>query len=157
MTARLDLEGVRKVYGGTGREPSFVAFEAVTLGVAPGEFVAIVGPSGSGKSTLLRCINGLEPFHEGEIAIDETLKLQGTNGNPLPVNTLIEVRRTVGMVFQQFNLFPHYTALQNVMAGPRHALGQPKAAAAKAAKAAEKAGAEKTAPKKTAAKAAKKA
>jgi ABC-type polar amino acid transport system ATPase subunit len=105
----------------------------VDLELAAGRLTAIVGPSGSGKSTLLRCINGLEPFHEGEIAIGDRLKLTGTNGVPQPVNALLEVRRTVGMVFQQFHLFPHYTALQNVMAGPRFALGQPKPAAAKRA------------------------
>jgi len=105
----------------------------VSLEFAPGQLTAIVGPSGSGKSTLLRCINGLEPFHEGEIAIGQTLKLHGTKGVPLPVNALLGIRRTVGMVFQQFNLFPHYTALQNVMAGPRFALGHSKPMAAKAA------------------------
>jgi ABC-type polar amino acid transport system ATPase subunit len=105
----------------------------VSLEFVPGQLTAIVGPSGSGKSTLLRCINGLEPFHEGEIAIGDCLKLRGTKGVPLPVNSLLEVRRTVGMVFQQFNLFPHYTALQNVMAGPRFTLRHSKPVAAKAA------------------------
>jgi ABC-type polar amino acid transport system ATPase subunit len=85
---------------------------------------AVVGPSGSGKSTLLRCINGLESFQEGEIAVGESLRLVG--GPTPPRDTLLRLRRTVGMVFQQFNLFPHMTALKNVMSGPVYALGKPR-------------------------------
>jgi len=103
----------------------------VSLEMRKGELTAIVGPSGSGKSTLLRCINGLEAFHEGEVAIGDQLLMKGTHGVPQSANLLLEVRRTVGMVFQQFNLFPHLSALENVMVGPRRALGhtKPKAAA----------------------------
>lgn len=97
----------------------------VSVEFAKGQVVGIVGPSGSGKSTLLRCINGFEPFVSGEIAIGD-LKLNG--GSPAR-STLQQLRRTVGMVFQQFNLFPHMTALGNVMSGPIHALGKPRSEA----------------------------
>ncbi|MBA4066914.1 MAG: amino acid ABC transporter ATP-binding protein [Isosphaera sp.] len=91
-----------------------------------GQVAALVGPSGGGKSTLLRCINGLEPFQEGEITVGD-LKLAG--GRAPAKADLLKLRRTVGMVFQQFNLFPHMTALRNVMAGPVYALGRPAAEA----------------------------
>lgn len=97
----------------------------VSIEFAKGQVVGIVGPSGSGKSTLLRCINGFEPFVSGEIAVGD-LKLNG--GSPAK-STLQQLRRTVGMVFQQFNLFPHMTALGNVMCGPIHALGRSRAEA----------------------------
>jgi ABC-type polar amino acid transport system ATPase subunit len=89
---------------------------------------ALVGQSGSGKSTLLRCINGLEPFQEGTVAVGDSLKLAGREAPPR--DTLLQLRRTVGMVFQQFNLFPHMTVLQNVMSGPVYALGTRKDEAA---------------------------
>ena len=88
-----------------------------------GQVAALVGPSGGGKSTLLRCINGLEPFQEGEVTVD-ALTLVG--GVAPPRAALLQLRRTVGMVFQQFNLFPHMSVLKNVMAGPVHALGRPR-------------------------------
>jgi len=87
-----------------------------------GQVAALVGPSGGGKSTLLRCINGLEEFQEGEVSVD-SFKLVG--GQSPPRDTLLQLRRTVGMVFQQFNLFPHMSVLKNVMAGPVYALGKP--------------------------------
>jgi ABC-type polar amino acid transport system ATPase subunit len=93
-----------------------------SIEVRKGQVAALIGPSGSGKSTLLRCINGLEQFQEGEVAVG-SLRLVG--GQTPPKATLIELRRMVGMVFQQFNLFPHMTALRNVMAGPIYALGKP--------------------------------
>jgi ABC-type polar amino acid transport system ATPase subunit len=104
-----------------------------TLEVAKGQVAALVGPSGSGKSTLLRCVNGLEAFQSGEIAVGDALKLSG--GSAPPKTTLLALRRTVGMVFQQFNLFPHMTALKNVMSGPVFALGKPEAEAEATAKA----------------------
>lgn len=104
-----------------------------TLEVPKGQVAALVGPSGSGKSTLLRCVNGLEAFQSGEIAVGESLKLVG--GSAPPKATLLALRRTVGMVFQQFNLFPHMTALKNVMSGPVFALGKPEAEAEATAKA----------------------
>ena len=96
--------------------------DGVSVEFGKAQVVGIVGPSGSGKSTLLRCINGLERFQEGEVAVDE-LKLTGV---PPRKDLLLKLRRAVGMVFQSFNLFPHMSVLANVMSGPIHALGKPK-------------------------------
>ncbi|MGG4606136.1 glutamine ABC transporter ATP-binding protein GlnQ [Paenalcaligenes sp. Me131] len=98
----------------------------VDLEVVPGEVVVIVGPSGSGKSTLLRCINALEGIDEGDIVVDGLSVLD----RPAQVRAL---RREAGMVFQQFNLFPQLTALENVMFGPVHTRGTDKAEAKKQA------------------------
>ncbi len=99
-----------------------VVLSGVTLEVRRGEVCVIVGPSGGGKTTFLRCLNGLEDFQEGEIDL-AGVKLRGglppTERTPL----LAQVRRQVGMVFQQFNLFPHRTALGNVIEAPMHVLG----------------------------------
>ena len=107
--------------------------DRVCVAFGKGQVVGVVGPSGSGKSTLLRCINGLELFQEGEIAVGDGLKLTG-GPNPPPRDALLKIRRAVGMVFQQFNLFPHMTALANVMSGPVHALGKPRDEAEKTAR-----------------------
>ncbi|SEO71513.1 amino acid ABC transporter ATP-binding protein [Aquisalimonas asiatica] len=89
----------------------------IDLTVEAGEVVVIVGPSGSGKSTLLRCINVLEPLTGGTLEIDgKRLGERGTSARA--------IRRETGMVFQQFNLFPHMTARENVMLGPRKVRGQ---------------------------------
>src|SRR4249920_1902615 len=86
--------------------------KGIDIDVAPREVVAIIGKSGSGKSTLLRCINGLETYDEGSIVVDGiSVGLARSN--------LRDLRRNVGMVFQQFNLFPHLTAAENVMLAPR--------------------------------------
>ncbi|WP_040827019.1 amino acid ABC transporter ATP-binding protein [Thermaerobacter subterraneus] len=85
--------------------------KGVSLQVQPGEVVVIMGPSGSGKSTLIRTINALEPIQRGRIVVD------GIELGP-DLHRIEAVRREVGMVFQQFNLFPHLTALQNVTLGP---------------------------------------
>jgi polar amino acid transport system ATP-binding protein len=106
--------------------------DGASLEVRKGQVAALVGPSGSGKSTLLRCINGLEEFQEGEVAVNDSLRLLG--GQVSPRNTLLQLRRTVGMVFQQFNLFPHMSVLKNVMSGPIYALGQSSAEAETIAK-----------------------
>ncbi|HSQ56628.1 MAG TPA: ATP-binding cassette domain-containing protein, partial [Gemmata sp.] len=97
-----------------------------------GKVAALIGPSGGGKSTLLRCINGLEVFQEGEIAVGDSMKLTG--GSAPAKADLLRLRRTVGMVFQHFNLFPHMTVLRNVMAGPVFALRKPQAEAEATAK-----------------------
>jgi polar amino acid transport system ATP-binding protein len=86
----------------------------VTADVTKGETIAIVGPSGGGKSTLLRCLNYLEPFDDG------TVEICGfTLGPKTPATTLREMRTRVGMVFQQFNLFPHLNAIDNITLAPR--------------------------------------
>jgi ABC-type polar amino acid transport system ATPase subunit len=97
--------------------------DGVSLTVCRGEVAVIVGPSGGGKSTLLRCINGLEKFEEGEVRVDEMVLRAGAGaerGDPI----LRHLRRRVGMVFQQFHLFPHLTVLDNVLSGPLWALGE---------------------------------
>jgi polar amino acid transport system ATP-binding protein len=95
----------------------------VSLSVQRGEVAAIIGPSGGGKSTLLRCLNGLETFQAGEVQVDE-LCLRSTAAGGTPVQTLLLLRRRLGMVFQQFHLFPHMTVLQNVLSGPLFVLNQ---------------------------------
>ena len=95
--------------------------DGVSLTVHDGEVTALVGPSGGGKSTLLRCINGLERFDAGEVAVGGVTLV----GGRVPREAdLVALRRQVGMVFQQFHLFPHLTVLDNVLSGPRHALGE---------------------------------
>ena len=98
------------------------ALQDVSLDIAPGERVVIIGPSGSGKSTLLRSINRLEEIDGGSIIV---------NGQDIndKANNINEMRRNLGMVFQQFNLFPHKTVLQNLTLAPRKLLNIPKAEA----------------------------
>ncbi|WP_420816174.1 amino acid ABC transporter ATP-binding protein [Paraburkholderia phosphatilytica] len=112
----LDMRGVTKQFG------SFTALDKVDFSLAKGEVVAMIGPSGSGKSTLLRCINMLELIDAGTITFKgEVLgtEMRGDRCIRLPKKTLDLQRRHFGMVFQGFHLFPHYTALDNVLAGPR--------------------------------------
>jgi ABC-type polar amino acid transport system ATPase subunit len=104
---------------------SLRVLEGVSLRVRRGEIAVVVGPSGGGKSTLLRCVNGLETFHDGEIQIDEVVFRAGPIGRG-EERTLREIRRRVGMVFQQFHLFAHLNVLANVMSGPLHVLGRPR-------------------------------
>jgi len=94
----------------------------VSMSVSRGQVAVIVGPSGGGKSTLLRCINGLETFQSGEIQVDEVVCRAGSIGRD-EERCLRTLRRRVGMVFQQFHLFPHLSVLGNVMSGPLHVLG----------------------------------
>ncbi|WP_329610642.1 glutamine ABC transporter ATP-binding protein GlnQ [Advenella mandrilli] len=91
----------------------------ISLTIEKGEVVVVVGPSGSGKSTFLRCINALETIQGGDIRVGKL----SVRGKPAEVR---ELRREAGMVFQQFNLFPQLTALDNVMFGPLHARGTSK-------------------------------
>jgi ABC-type polar amino acid transport system ATPase subunit len=94
----------------------------VSLTVARGEVAAIIGASGSGKSTFLRCLNGLESFEAGSVTIDGAL-LDAASRSRDWAAVHRQVCRKVGMVFQSFNLFPHRTAIQNVMEAPIHVLG----------------------------------
>lgn len=100
--------------------------DGVTMSIRRGEVATIIGPSGGGKSTLLRCINGLEAFDAGAIAVDQ-LRLEAGAMQTGSADSLRELRRRVGMVFQQFNLFPHMTALENVLAGPLYSLDRSRA------------------------------
>ena len=101
----IEIKNVFKRFG------DFEALKDVSLSVKPGERVVICGPSGSGKSTLIRCINGLESHEAGTIVVDGiTLEHKGS--------ALQQIRSRVGMVFQQFNLFPHLTVLDNITLGP---------------------------------------
>ncbi len=106
----IEIENVHKAFG------ALEVLKGVNLTVANGEVVSVIGGSGSGKSTLLTCINGLEPIQKGRIVIDGAeVHARSTNLNLL--------RRKVGIVFQQFNAFPHLTVLQNVTLAPRKVLG----------------------------------
>ena len=106
------------VAGATKRFGDHTVLENIDLQVHSGEVVVLIGPSGAGKSTFLRCLNGLERLDAGTVTID---------GHPLRYTegSLNRTRQRVGMVFQAFNLFPHWTAVENVMAGPVHVLKRP--------------------------------
>ncbi|MGF6771066.1 glutamine transport system ATP-binding protein [Paraburkholderia sp. GAS199] len=99
-----------------------VVLQPLDLAIERGEVAVIVGPSGSGKSTLLRCINGLETISSGDLRVDDISVLGSARD-------IRRIRLEAGMVFQQFNLFPNLTALQNVMFGPIRARGRSKAEA----------------------------
>lgn len=120
------IDAVHKRFGQTP------ILRGVSFEVERGQTAVIIGASGGGKSTLLRCINALEYFDEGTIQIDDlTLRPGPDNGERQELH--LQLRRRVGMVFQQFNLFPHFSVLQNVMSGPIYALGaSPEMAEAKA-------------------------
>jgi len=99
------------------RFPDIVALEDVSCKIKKNEVVCIIGPSGSGKSTLLRCINGLEVIDKGKIFIDEQYV------NYKNEQQLTAIRTKMGFVFQQFNLFPHLSAFENICLGPIEVLG----------------------------------
>ena len=120
----VELKGVRKRFG------DLEVLKGVDLEVGRGEVICILGPSGSGKSTLLRCVNLLAPPEEGEIFLEgrDICKGPGSGTGESSWN-LDFVRQRVGMVFQQFNLFPHKTALENVTLAPQKVLGKSRAEA----------------------------
>ncbi len=97
----------------------------VSLSLEPGRVGVLIGPSGSGKSTILRCVNGLESFEEGEISVAAG-RLTANLSYGDRQRQLLAIRRSVGMVFQQFNLFPHMTVLANVIEAPVHVLKLPR-------------------------------
>ncbi len=106
--------------------------KGIDLDVAPGEVVVILGPSGSGKSTFLRCINNLEAIDRGSIEIDGEqigYELRGRRLHKLSARAAARQRRRIGMVFQQFNLYPHLTVLENVIEAPVGIHGQSRAEA----------------------------
>ncbi|MER3451391.1 MAG: peptide ABC transporter ATP-binding protein [Thermus sp.] len=104
MRPIVQIKGLEKWFG------ALHVLKGIDLEVAPGEKLVVIGPSGSGKSTLIRCINRLEDFQKGEVVVDGMNVKEDKN--------LPKVRREVGMVFQQFNLFPHMTVLENVTLAP---------------------------------------
>jgi polar amino acid transport system ATP-binding protein len=105
----VSLRDIHKSYG------AVAVLSGISMEVRRGEVVCIIGPSGSGKSTLLRCINALVPVEKGEIVVCGTTVTA-------PKLDKLALRRKVGIVFQQYNLFPHRTALQNIMMAPVHVL-----------------------------------
>lgn len=107
----IEIDNVSKSFG------ALKVLDGVSLTVEKGQVVSIIGGSGSGKSTLLMCINGLEPIQGGRILVDGTeVHAKGTDLNKL--------RRKIGIVFQQWNAFPHLTVLENVTLAPRKVLGK---------------------------------
>jgi polar amino acid transport system ATP-binding protein len=110
----LEMQAVTKAFGDN------TVLDHVSLEVARGEMVCLIGASGSGKSTLLRCLNLLEPIDDGAILLDgQDISEPGLDPDP--------VRRRIGMVFQSYNLFPHMTAEENVMLAPRRVRGRTRA------------------------------
>ncbi|MBZ6078250.1 amino acid ABC transporter ATP-binding protein [Microvirga puerhi] len=117
----ISMTHVEKWYG------AFKALSDINLSVRQGERIVLCGPSGSGKSTLIRCINHLEAYQKGRIHVGGILLTDASS-------TINSIRREVGMVFQQFNLFPHLTVMQNCMLAPMRSLGLGKAEAATTAR-----------------------
>ncbi|WP_166253811.1 amino acid ABC transporter ATP-binding protein [Marinobacter salicampi] len=108
MTHIVKMQGLNKHFG------DLHVLKDIDLSIEPGEVVVIIGASGSGKSTLIRCVNGLEEYGSGELVVDnEPLAPKGQSQKGLAI-----IRKQVGMVFQQFNLFPHLTVKKNVMLAP---------------------------------------
>jgi polar amino acid transport system ATP-binding protein len=126
--AKISLRGVHKSFGANS------VLNGIDLDIAEGTVVSLIGPSGSGKSTLLRCVNLLEPIDDGGIFLDDIdISIPGFDANP--------VRRRIGMVFQNFNLFPHMSVQDNITLSPIRTLGVNKAVArAKAAELLERFG-----------------
>ena len=124
MTAMVKAEGVHKRFG------RLEVLRGIDMEVAPREVVCIVGPSGGGKSTFLRCINHLEKIDAGRLSVDGELvgyRQQGDKLYELRESEVCLKRSEIGMVFQRFNLFPHMTALENVVEAPLRVKKQPKA------------------------------
>ncbi|MGH7385321.1 MAG: amino acid ABC transporter ATP-binding protein [Candidatus Rokuibacteriota bacterium] len=121
MAAAIEFKSVNKWFG------RLHVLVDVDLSVDAGEVVVVCGPSGSGKSTLIRCVNSLEPIQGGDLLVHG----QNIAGSA----NLVKLRTEVGMVFQSFNLFPHMTALQNIMLAPRKVKGLAAAEAEKIARA----------------------
>ncbi|HEX3114828.1 MAG TPA: amino acid ABC transporter ATP-binding protein [Bradyrhizobium sp.] len=112
----IELRNVHKSFG------PVEVLKGITASVAKSEVVCIIGPSGSGKSTILRCINGLESYDAGDILV-EGARVEGK------ASSIVAIRTQVSMVFQRFNLFPHRTAIENVVEGPIYVKNEPRAEA----------------------------
>ena len=112
----IEIKDVSKWYG------SFQVLKDCSMGIAKGEVVVVCGPSGSGKSTLIKCVNGLEPFTKGEITVDGISVGASTTNLP-------KLRSRIGMVFQNFELFPHMTAADNIALSQQKVLGRDRAEA----------------------------
>lgn len=113
--ALVQLRGVRKSFG------SLEVLKGITMDVSAGQVTCLLGPSGSGKSTLLRCINHLESIDGGRIIVDgEIVGYRESKGvlREMHPREVAKQRRSIGMVFQRFNLFPHMTALENILEAP---------------------------------------
>ncbi len=117
----LEIRHLKKQYGNDA------VLKDISLDIHQGEVVVIIGPSGCGKSTLLRCINGLEPIQAGDILLDGKAITDGKT-------QWSQIRQKIGMVFQNYDLFPHMTVLDNVLLGPLKVQGRNKLEAAVAAK-----------------------
>lgn len=120
QTPMIELRKIRKSYG------QHEVLKGIDLSVARGKIVSIIGPSGSGKSTLLRSINMLEDIADGEIWLDGTQVNRPLKGRAFERH-INHIRQEMGMVFQQFNLFPHLSVLQNIMIAPMRLKGLSKA------------------------------
>jgi len=122
----LEARNVKKSFG------SLPVLNGITLSIDPGQVLCLLGPSGSGKSTFLRCINHLETIDGGRIYVDGELmgyKQKGEELYEMKPSDIANQRKQIGMVFQRFNLFPHLTALENIMMAQTGVLGLPKLAA----------------------------
>ena len=119
------IRDLHKTFGGEQ------LFKGISLVINKGEVVVCIGPSGSGKSTFLRCINGLEYFDKGEIVVDslELHSIKRVRPDKEDLEAMRKVRLKIGMVFQQFNLFPHMTVLENIIEAPVSVLNVSKEAA----------------------------
>src|SRR3954470_2314288 len=119
----VEAQSVHKRFGGVH------VLKGINLTVQPGEVTCLVGPSGSGKTTMLRCINHLEQISGGRLYVDGVLmgyRERGDKLHELHPRDAAKQRRDIGMVFQQFNLFPHMTALQNLVEAPTRVKKMPK-------------------------------
>ncbi|MDX1755340.1 MAG: amino acid ABC transporter ATP-binding protein [Marinobacter sp.] len=123
MAQIVQMKGMNKYFG------SLHVLKNIELTVEAGEVVVIIGASGSGKSTLIRCVNGLEEYESGQLTVDNR-PLAPKGGNQ---KSLYAIRKEVGMVFQQFNLFPHLTVKRNIMLAPIKVKGASEAEAEKTA------------------------
>ncbi|MEE4594550.1 amino acid ABC transporter ATP-binding protein [Streptomyces sp. DSM 41524] len=132
MTAMVDIRSVHKSFG------SLEVLRGIDLEVRSGEVAVVLGPSGSGKSTLLRAINHLEKVDSGWISVGGSLvgyRRQGDRLHELREREILKQRTRIGFVFQNFNLFPHLTVLENIVEAPISALRRPRKEAVRAAEA----------------------